>query len=45
MAAPLTGTVTYLLTDGQDIAADAHFAALPETLRTKALDALNETIA
>jgi phosphate transport system substrate-binding protein len=45
VAAGVKEFVTYLLTDGQDIAADAHFAALPETLRTQALDALNETIA
>jgi len=45
VAAGVKEFVTYLLTDGQDIAADAHFAALPEALRTKALDALNETIA
>ncbi|SDE19596.1 phosphate ABC transporter substrate-binding protein PstS [Glycomyces harbinensis] len=45
IAAGVKEFVTYLLTDGQDIAADAHFAALPEELRTQALDALNETIA
>lgn len=37
--------VTFLLTDGQDLAAGAHFAALPEGLQQQALDALNSTIA
>lgn len=37
--------VEYLLTDGQDLAADAHFAALPDSLQQQAMDALNETIA
>ncbi|WP_051326005.1 phosphate ABC transporter substrate-binding protein PstS [Glycomyces tenuis] len=37
--------VEYLLTDGQELAAEAHFAALPESLQQQALDALNETIA
>lgn len=45
VAAGVKEFVNYLLTDGQDIAADAHFAALPEELRTQALDTLNETIA
>lgn len=45
VAAGVKEFVTYLLTDGQDIAADNNFAALPEALRTQALDALNETIA
>jgi phosphate transport system substrate-binding protein len=45
VAAGVKEFVNYLLTDGQDIAADAHFAPLPEELRTQALDALNETIA
>jgi phosphate transport system substrate-binding protein len=45
VAAGVKEFVNYLLTDGQDIAADNNFAALPETLRTQALDALNETIA
>ncbi|WP_051393579.1 phosphate ABC transporter substrate-binding protein PstS [Glycomyces arizonensis] len=37
--------VEYLLTDGQELAADNHFAPLPEGLRQQAMDALNETIA
>jgi phosphate transport system substrate-binding protein len=45
VAAGVKEFVNYLLTDGQDIAADNNFAALPENLRTQALDALNETIA
>ncbi|MFG3343062.1 phosphate ABC transporter substrate-binding protein PstS [Glycomyces sp. NPDC048151] len=45
VAAGVKEFVNYLLTDGQDIAADAHFAALPEELRAKAVEKLNETIA
>jgi phosphate transport system substrate-binding protein len=45
VAAGVKEFVNYLLTDGQDLAADAHFAPLPDELRTQALDALNETIA
>jgi phosphate transport system substrate-binding protein len=45
VAAGVKEFVNYLLTDGQDIAAENNFAPLPENLRTQALDALNETIA
>ena len=45
VAAGVKEFVNYLLTDGQDIAAENNFAALPENLRAQALDALNETIA
>jgi phosphate transport system substrate-binding protein len=37
--------LTWLLTDGQDLAAENQFAPLPEGLRQQALDAINETIA
>ena len=36
------GFLTYLLTEGQDIAEDNDFAPLPETLRTKALAQLEK---
>lgn len=39
----VVGFVTYLLTEGQDLAADVAFAKLPDALRTKALAQL-ETI-
>ena len=37
--------LTWLLTDGQALAAENNFAALPEGLAQQALDAVNETIA
>ncbi|WP_199043113.1 phosphate ABC transporter substrate-binding protein PstS [Glycomyces salinus] len=43
-AAGVKAFLTWLLTDGQEIAADVHFAALPEGLQQQALDTLNETI-
>ncbi|MFB9662871.1 phosphate ABC transporter substrate-binding protein PstS [Glycomyces mayteni] len=45
VAAGVKEFVNYLLTDGQDIAADNSFAPLPDALRQQAVDALNETIA
>lgn len=45
VAAGVKEFVTYLLTDGQELAAGADFAALPAELQQQALDALNSTIA
>jgi phosphate transport system substrate-binding protein len=45
VAAGVKEFVNYLLTDGQDIAAENNYAALPDELRQQAIDALNETIA
>ena len=43
-AAGVKEFLTWMLTDGQDIAAENHFAALPEGLQQQALDALNAAI-
>lgn len=45
VAAGVKEFLTWLLTDGQELAAENDFAPLPEGLRQQALDALNETIA
>src|SRR5690606_5835599 len=45
VAAGVKEFLTWLLTDGQDLAAENDFAPLPDGLRQQALDALNETIA
>ncbi|THV24538.1 phosphate ABC transporter substrate-binding protein PstS [Glycomyces paridis] len=45
VAAGVKEFVTYLLTDGQALAAENNFAALPTGLQEQALDALNSTIA
>ncbi|MEU6861258.1 phosphate ABC transporter substrate-binding protein PstS [Glycomyces sp. NPDC046736] len=45
VAAGVKEFVTYLLTDGQALAAGADFAALPAELQQQALNALNSTIA
>ncbi|WP_460497161.1 phosphate ABC transporter substrate-binding protein PstS [Glycomyces tarimensis] len=44
VAAGVKEFLTWLLNDGQDIAAENNFAPLPDSLRQQALDALNETI-
>lgn len=44
-AAGVKEFVTWLLTDGQDLAADNYFAPLPDGLRQQALDAVDSTIA
>lgn len=43
-AAGVREFLNWLLTDGQAIAAENNFAALPDGLRQQALDAVNETI-
>ncbi|MCD0447412.1 phosphate ABC transporter substrate-binding protein PstS [Glycomyces sp. A-F 0318] len=45
IAAGVKEFVEYLLTDGQELAAEADFAALPAGLQEQALEALNSTIA
>lgn len=45
VAAGVKEFVSYLLNDGQDIAAENNFAALPDDLRQQAIDALDATIA
>jgi phosphate transport system substrate-binding protein len=45
VAAGVKEFLTWLLTDGQELAAENDFAPLPDGLRQQALDALNETIA
>ncbi|MCH7232353.1 phosphate ABC transporter substrate-binding protein PstS [Glycomyces sp. L485] len=45
VAAGVKEFLTWLLTDGQNLAAQNNFAALPEGLQQQALDVLNETIA
>lgn len=45
VAAGVKEFLTWLLTDGQDLAAENDFAPLPDGLRQQALDAVNETIA
>jgi phosphate transport system substrate-binding protein len=41
-AAAIKGFLTWLLTDGQNLAADKHYAKLPTSLRTKALANVNK---
>jgi phosphate transport system substrate-binding protein len=45
VAAGVKEFVNYLITDGQDLAADNGYAALPESLQEQAVEALNSTIA
>lgn len=45
VAAGVKEFVNYLLTDGQDLAADNGYAALPANLQAQAVEALNSTIA
>jgi phosphate transport system substrate-binding protein len=45
VAAAVKEFLTWLLNDGQELAAQNDFAALPDGLRQQALDALDETIA
>lgn len=45
VAAAVKEFLTWMLEDGQELAAENEFAALPDSLRQQALDALDETIA